>query len=63
MAPPRELWPLLKEHSLVAFVANEGWMIIRRKNYVDIYIEDQPYNSVEVLFHSATVVSILADVM
>ena len=38
-------------------------MIIRRKNYVDIYIEDQPYNSVEVLFHSATVVSILADVM
>ena len=57
---PRKLWPLLQEHSLVACVANEGWMIIRRTNHFDLFVEDQPYNSVEVLFHPATVVSTLA---
>ena len=58
MALPKELWPLLKEHNLVAFIVNEGWVIIRRNTYFDLYIEDQPFNSVEVLFHSAAMVSV-----
>ena len=48
------LMPLLKEHNLVAFIVNEDWIIIRRKTYIDIIVEDQPYNSVEVLLHSVT---------
>ena len=54
MAIPTMLMPLLKEHNLVAFIVNEDWIIIRRKTYIDIIVEDQPYNSVEVLLHSVT---------
>ena len=54
MTLPSEIWPLLKKHSLMAYVVNEGWMLIRRKSYIDVYIKEQPYNSVEVLFHMQT---------
>ena len=57
MALPKEVWPLLKEQNLVAFAVNEGWVIVRRKTFFDLFIEDQPFNSVEVLFHSASLVS------
>ena len=46
--------PVLKKHGLVAFLINHGWLLIRRKEYIDIYIERQPFNSVEVLFHIGT---------
>ena len=46
--------PLLEEHNLVTFVVNEGWMIIRRREYIDLFIEREPYNSVTILFHMAT---------
>ena len=46
--------PLLEEHNLVTFLVNEGWMIIRRREYIDLFIEKEPYNSVTVLFHMAT---------
>ena len=45
---------VLKEHRLIAFTINEGWLLIRRKDYIDVFIEDQPYNSVEVLFNLQT---------
>ena len=51
-----DIFPLLKEHNLETIVINEGWMLIRRKSYIDLFIEDQPYNSVEVLLHSVTMV-------
>ena len=54
MTLPNEIWPLLKKHNLMAYVVNDGWMLIRRKNYIDVYIKEQPYNSVEVLFHTNT---------
>ena len=43
--------PVLKKHGLVAFLINHGWLLIRRKEYIDIYIQRQPFNSVEVLYH------------
>ena len=46
--------PVLKKHGLVAFLINHGWILIRRKEYIDIYIERQPFNSVEILFHAGT---------
>ena len=57
MAIPSKLIPLLKEFNLVAFLVNEDWILIRRKTYLDIFVEDQPYSSVEVLIHSVTLVS------
>ena len=57
MALPSKLMPLLKEFNLVAFLVNEDWILIRRKTYLDIFVEDQPYSSVEVLMHSVTLVS------
>ena len=57
MAIPSKLMPLLKEFNLVAFLVNEDWILIRRKTYLDIFVEDQPYSSVEVLMHSVTLVS------
>ena len=56
MAIPTTLMPLLKEYNLVAFLVNEDWILIRRKTYLDIFVEDQPYSSVEVLLHSVTLV-------
>ena len=48
------LEPVLKKHNLVAFIVNMGWVLIRRREYIDIYIQNEPYNSVQVLFHVAT---------
>ena len=56
---PDELLPLLKEHDLDAVAVNEGWVLIRRKNYIDLVVEDEPYNSVEFLLHSVTMVRII----
>ena len=46
--------PVLKKHRLVAFLVNDGWLLIRRKKYIDMYIQKEPFNSVEVLFHIAS---------
>ena len=59
MTFPGEFWPWLKEHNLNAFIINEGWTLIKRKNYIDLYVDDEPHTSVEVLFHAATSVSTL----
>ena len=56
MSLPTTLFPLLEEFNLVAFLVNEDWILIRRKTYIDIFVEDQPYSSVEVLVHSVTLV-------
>lgn len=56
MSLSNELLPLLKQHDLMAFIVNEGWILIRRKNYIDLFIDDQPFNSVEVLLHPANMV-------
>ena len=53
---PDDIMPLLQEHNLEAIMVNEGWMLVRRKVYIDFFIEDQPYNSVEVLLHSVNMV-------
>ena len=52
MSVPSELQPILERHNLVAFITNEGWVLIRRMNYIDLYIKDEPYCSVEILFHT-----------
>ena len=44
------LLPVLQEKNLIAFLVNEGWLLIRRKEYIDVFIEDEPFNSVQVLF-------------
>ena len=54
---PNWLEPLLKQYNLVGFLINDGWILIRRRNYIDLYIDTQPYNSVAVLIHLATMVS------
>ena len=54
--------PVLKKYGLVAFLINEGWLLIRRKEYIDIYIQKQPFNSVEVLFHVATKVEVILNI-
>ena len=43
--------PVLIKHNLVAFITNESWVLVRRREYIDAYIDNQPYNSVQVLFH------------
>ena len=48
------LEPVLKKHNLVAFFINMGWVLIRRREYIDVYIQNEPYNSVQILFHIAT---------
>ena len=53
-----DIEPLLKKHKLVAFLVNDGWLLIRRKEYIDIYIQKQPFSSVEFLFHIATKVKV-----
>ena len=53
MSLSNELLPLLKEYDLMALIVNEGWVLVRRKNFIDLFIDDQPYNSVEVLLHPA----------
>ena len=55
MSLPTVIRPLLEKYSLMAFIANEGWILIRRKSYIDIYIKDEPYASVEILFHTSMV--------
>ena len=53
----QEIQPLLRQFNLVAFVANDDWIVIRRKDYVDLYINSEPFNSVVVLFHVESEVS------
>ena len=55
-----EIEPVMKKHGLVAFIINDGWLLIRRKEYIDIYIHKQPFNSVEVLFHVETKVRFIS---
>ena len=38
----------------MAIVVNDCWAVIRRRDYIDLIIEGQPFNSVEILFHLAT---------
>ena len=45
---------VLKQQGLIAFIINEGWILVRRKEYIDVFIEGQPFNSVEVLFQVKT---------
>ena len=54
MSFPFDMMRQLKQLNLLAVVVNEGWALIRRKTYIDLVIDRQPYNSVEVLFHIAT---------
>ena len=49
-----KLEPVLLKHNLVALITNESWVLIGRREYIDVYIEDQPYNSVQVLLHVLT---------
>ena len=51
---------VLEQQKLVAFIINEGWLLVRRKDYIDVFIEDQPFNSVEVLFNLKTQVKNIA---
>ena len=52
-----KLDPVLLKHNLVALITNENWVLIGRREYIDVYIADQPYNSVQVLLHVLTKVS------
>ena len=54
--------PVLRKHRLVAFLINHGWLLIRRMEYIDMYIQEQPFNSVEILFHVNTKVNFMLSV-
>ena len=57
MSLPKGLEVLLKRQNLVAFLVNDDWILVRRRSYIDVYIDNQPYNSVTVLIHLATKVT------
>ena len=50
MSLPQNVKCLLEVHRLLAIVVNDGWAVIRRRDYIDLIIEGQPFNSVEILF-------------
>ena len=39
---------------LVAIDVNEGWTIIRRRLFIDLFIKEEPFSSVEILHHYPT---------
>ena len=39
---------------LVAIDVNEGWTIIRRRLFIDLFIKEEPFSSVEVFHHYPT---------
>ena len=53
--------PVLKKHSLVAFLINDGWLHIRRRDYIDMYIQRQPFKSGEILYHAETKVKLTSE--
>ena len=54
--------PVLRKYSLVAFLINHGWLLIRRMEYIDMYIQEEPFNSVEILFHVNTKVNFMLSI-
>ena len=46
-----DLAPTLEELDLVAVEVNEGWTLIRRRQFIDLFIKQEPYSSVEVFHH------------
>ena len=44
MSLPQNVRPLLEKLRLLAMVVNEGWAIIKRRDYIDLIIDGQPYN-------------------
>ena len=39
---------------LVAIDVNEGWTVIRRRLFIDLFIKEEPFSSVEILHHYPT---------
>ena len=39
---------------LVAIDVNEGWTIIRRRLFIDLFMREEPFSSVEILHHYPT---------
>ena len=54
MSLPQNVKCLLELHRLLAIVVNDCWAVIRRRDYVDLFIQNQPINSVEILFNTVT---------
>ena len=53
-----DLAPTLKELDLVAVEVNEGWTVVRRRQFIDLFIKQEPYSSVEVFHHYQSGVSV-----
>lgn len=49
-----DLTSTLEKLDLVAIDVNEGWTIIRRRLFIDLFIKEEPFSSVEVLYHYPT---------
>ena len=54
MSLPLNVRSLLEQLRLLAMVVNEGWAVIKRREYIDLVIDRQPYNSVEVFYHTVS---------
>ena len=53
-----DLAPTLEELDLVAVEVNEGWTVVRRRQFIDLFIKQEPYSSVEVFHHYQSGVSV-----
>ena len=52
-----DLAPTLEKLDLVVVDLNEGWTVIRRRTFIDLFIGEEPYSSVDVFHHDPSGVS------
>ena len=52
-----DLASMLEKLDLVAVDVNEGWTVIRRRMFIDLFIGEKPYSSLEVFHHHSSGVS------
>ena len=57
-----DLSSILEKLDLVAVNVNEGWTVIRRRMFIDLFIGEEPYSSMEVFHHYRSGVSMLTGI-
>ena len=54
MTSRADLASTFEKLDLVAIDVNEGWTIIRRRLFIDLFMKEEPFSSVEILHHYPT---------
>ena len=49
-----DLASTFKKLDLVAVDVNEGWTVIQKRRYIDLFVKEEPFSSVEVFYHYKT---------